>query len=689
MNFAPKTEEEIASAACASHSEKQDAQTPVIPVPKDAPPPPSKYGALGEASARWTYNTPDGGIAFHVCRFDQAGEKTYRPQTYTNQGWKWAAMPANRPLYGLSDLLKNRDAVVYIVEGEKCVDAAKKIFPNAVIVTSSGGSNAADKSDWSVLKGRHAIIWRDNDAAGQRYQDSVLSILLKIDCFVEIIDVAELASLSPDGGRREPPEGWDCADAKEEWASNPALLAAVLNHKMDSKIYLDEQEKAANSQEHPSYEKAKNNDAKEKSEDQLQLARKVIHIIGAENIINTEAGVFFWEGKGVWQKVADVFLKNAVQRSLSQSGSRVSSSLVNGVTEVLKTEIFKAKHIFNQGNPETINCLNGEVELVDGKWTLSKHRKEHFRTTQIPVLFDPTAKAPKFKIFLNDVFINDPDQEEKIKSLLEMIGYSLMSHARHEKFVILIGAGANGKSVLLGILHALCGNDNVAGVQPSNFGRSFQRAHLEEKLVNIVTEIAQGEVIADAELKGITSGEPTTVEHKYGAPFIMTPYSTCWFGSNHMPRTKDFSDALFRRAVIIPFNRIFQKTEQNPNLKEELKSELPGILNLALNAYASALINGFAEPQSCVAAKQEWRLEVDQVAQFVSEKCVYAPKEETTFKELFEAYMRWAVEEGVRLHMEKRGFSSRLSRLGYGKRHTNSSRYVTGIKLVTSADDFG
>lgn len=438
-----------------------------------------------------------------------------------------------------------------------------------------------------------------------------------------------------------------------------------------------------NSRKEPPKSKPKN------EKDHLTIARNAQEECGWDNIISTPSGVWIWQTEGVWRKEHDQAIKQILQRTIEKLGEKVTSSLVNGSAEVFKTEIFKSQHNFNLGNPETINCLNGEVELVNGKWTLTKHRKEHYRTTQIPVLFDPTATAPKFKIFLNDVFINDPDQEEKIKSVLEMMGYSLMSHARHEKFVILIGAGANGKSVLLGILHALCGSDNVAGVQPSNFGRPFQRAHLEAMLVNIVTEIAQGEVIADAELKGITSGEPTTVEHKYGAPFVMTPYSTCWFGSNHMPRTKDFSDALFRRAVIIPFNRIFQKTEQNPNLKEELKAELPGILNLALNAYAAALINGFTEPQSCITAKQEWRLEVDQVAQFVSEKCEYAPKEETTFKDLFGAYTSWAVEEGVRMHMGKKGFSERLSRLGYGKRQTSSTRYITGIKLVANEDDFG
>ena len=125
--------------------------------------------------------------------------------------------------------------------------------------------------------------------------------------------------------------------------------------------------------------------------------------------------------------------------------------------------------------------------------------------------------------------------------------------------------------MLLSLLQALCGNNNVAAVQPSKFGSPFQRAFLDQKLANVITEIGQGDVIADAELKAITSGEPSTVEHKYGQPFLMQPFSTCWFGTNHMPRTKDFSEALFRRAVIITFNRVFAPHEQDPELKDRLK----------------------------------------------------------------------------------------------------------------------
>ena len=77
------------------------------------------------------------------------------------------------------------------------------------------------------------------------------------------------------------------------------------------------------------------------------------------------------------------------------------------------------------------------------------------------------------------------------------------------------------KNVFVAVLKAVCGTENIAGFQPSQFDRAFQCAELHNKLANIVTELSEGEKLADAELKSITSGEPVTVERKYMNPFEM------------------------------------------------------------------------------------------------------------------------------------------------------------------------
>ena len=52
---------------------------------------------------------------------------------------------------------------------------------------------------------------------------------------------------------------------------------------------------------------------------------------------------------------------------------------------------------------------------------------------------------------------------------------------------------------------------------------------------------------------------------------------------------------LFRCALIIPFNRVFKEHEQDKRLKQKLIDELPGILNLALEAMGNGAYLNAAE----------------------------------------------------------------------------------------------
>jgi putative DNA primase/helicase len=435
-------------------------------------------------------------------------------------------------------------------------------------------------------------------------------------------------------------------------------------------------------------EEALKSDSASNSDDHLAMARRVIEKIGVENITASQGFVWQWNDSGLWIKLEKRAVKQIVQSIIACEIDGVSKQIVESICDLLETEIFNKDQEFNVGHADCINCKNGELSLIDGEWQLLLHKREHYRTTQIPVTHDVNATAPRFMRFLDEVFAGDPDKEDKEKALLEMIGYSLMAHCKYERFIILVGTGANGKSVLLFVLESLIGGENISGVQPSTFDRAFHRAHLHGKLANIVTEIKQGEVIDDASLKGIVSGEPTTVEHKFGHPFVMRPFATCWFGTNHMPHTRDFSDALFRRALILKFNNVFKPELGNcdPHLRDELTRELPGILNMALNAYTQAIINGFTIPQSCIEARDEWRIEADQVAQFIDAECVRNDNEEVRAQLLYEAYREWSRASGVHQALTIKTFRCRLDILGFGTRRTSEARYVTGLSCAKSAE---
>lgn len=430
--------------------------------------------------------------------------------------------------------------------------------------------------------------------------------------------------------------------------------------------------------------------------DQLSLAKTIQQAIGSQNIIGQESGLWIYrEEVGIWRELSTRGERQLVQTHLedakaSERIEAVSKGLVDGVTDMLRSEVHRADHEWEQGPDEAVSTPGGVLVLDETfNWVRHPHRREEYRTVQIPVDWHPTAKCTRFEEFLAEVFAPDGEKEaeDKSRAILEMMGYSLMAHARHEKFIILVGEGSNGKSVLLAVLERLLGINNVAGVQPSQFDRAFQRAHLHLKLANIVTEVRQGEVIADAELKGITSGETSTVERKFQHPFNLKPYSTCWFGTNHMPHTRDFSDALFRRALVVRFNRKFSDQDPanraDPHLKEELFAELPGILRRCLEAYAAALKSRrFTEPESCQEAKKVWRLEADQAAQFIEEACQVGdgvgPIKSST---LFHAYSSWADDQGIRQKLTQKSFSDRLVRLGYSKKPTKTGVMVGGLTL--------
>lgn len=417
--------------------------------------------------------------------------------------------------------------------------------------------------------------------------------------------------------------------------------------------------------------------------DDLDLARGLVSEIGGDNVLAAQSFVWKWHECGVWKKQDERSVKQWVQHYIRDRVESVRKSNVDSVADLFRTETYMPDHAFDIGPVECVNTLTGELVLADsGGWELLPHNRQHYRTTQVPVEYDLKAQAPQFIKFLADVFKGDPDAADKATALLEMIGYTLMAHCSHEKFIILVGSGANGKSVLLSVLEALAGRDNVAAVQPSQFDNKFQRAHLHNKLANIVTEIKQGAVIDDDALKGITSGEPTTVEHKNKDPFDMRPFSTCWFGTNHMPHTRDFSDALFRRALVLQFNNVFKPELGNcdPNLKNKLMDELPGILTLALDAYADALLEGFTIPQSCKDARVEWRLEADQVAQFVQDECEAEPDTKTPGSAMYAAYQGWAAENGIHNKLANKAFKDRMERLGFKHKRSNAARNFIGIR---------
>jgi hypothetical protein len=153
---------------------------------------------LGKTAIVHKYRDATGQHVGSVIRWQVSPtKKVIRPTSLHADGWRQEHMPEPRPLYRLPAILAAAASDrVYVVEGEKCVEAAGDI--GLLATTSSGGSNAASKTDWSPLAGRDVVILPDADDAGRQYATDVATILHELDP-PAIVRVVELDGLEPGG----------------------------------------------------------------------------------------------------------------------------------------------------------------------------------------------------------------------------------------------------------------------------------------------------------------------------------------------------------------------------------------------------------------------------------------------------------------------------------------------------------
>jgi len=393
----------------------------------------------------------------------------------------------------------------------------------------------------------------------------------------------------------------------------------------------------------------------------------------------------FWtfsETEGIWRESPDESVKRAIQIVCRENGLPVKDNFVRGAFNSAKARFFRDVR-FDQIDKRSIGASNGVLQYTNGEWKLSPYRREDYRRIRLPVEYDPAAECPRFEQFLSEVFEGTPDKHDRALTVLEFLGLSITANMEFEKALLLVGKGGNGKSVLLRTLESLIGAKNRASVQMKQLENRFQRAHLDGKLVNIMSELPEGGEIPDAEIKAIISGEPVTAEHKLKPPFEFFPICKLWIATNHMPSVRDLSDGLFRRFIILSFpNRFDDKPSRDTRLSEKLAAEASGILNYCLAALAGIYERGaMTEPTSSKAALLAWQKDSDQTSAFIEEEMIAEPGASISSSEAYSRYTQWAKDSGIRRVLGRKSFTERLVNHGIEPaKGTGGVRLLWGLR---------
>lgn len=299
-------------------------------------------------------------------------------------------------------------------------------------------------------------------------------------------------------------------------------------------------------------------------------------------------------------------------------------------------------------NPWLLNCQNGTIDLRTGE--LMKHRREDLCTKLIPVEFDPEARCPIFKKFLQRIL---KDNTELINFLRRAIGYALTGSTVEQVLFILWGCGANGKSTFLEIIRAVLGDygrtaDSALLMHQNHDGVRNDVARLAGARFVSTSETEAGRHLAEVLVKQLTGGDKVAARFLYSEFFEFDAQFKLFLTTNHKPVIRGTDNAIWRRIRLIPFEVTIPEEEQDKDLPRKLRAELPSILAWAVRGCLRWREYGLGQPKKVSAATESYRQEMDIIGAFLKDRCLLRGDAKVTAGQLYVAYKKWCDDNGER-----------------------------------------
>jgi putative DNA primase/helicase len=206
------------------------------------------------------------------------------------------------------------------------------------------------------------------------------------------------------------------------------------------------------------------------------------------------------------------------------------------------------------------------------------------------------------------------------------------------------------------------------------------------RLVSAI-ETDEGKRLAAALMKQLTGGtDSIKARFLFEEYFEYRPQFKVFLASNHKPKANASDDALWERVRLIPFTVQIPKPDRDKQLEAKLMQELPGILAWAVRGcLAWQQADSLGEPAAVMEATQQYREEMDDIGQFLTEVCFLGDPQtyKTQASALLKAYHTWcgsAVLTG-------NAFAQYLTQKGYEAKHLKSGNFWLGIGLSGDTND--
>lgn len=354
-----------------------------------------------------------------------------------------------------------------------------------------------------------------------------------------------------------------------------------------------------------------------------------------------ETGDLYACHDGVWKDDGEQVLRKHAAEMMT---SRYSTNMLRELKEQVRARA--AVQWDSMGAPgDTIAVRSGLLDLESHD--LRALQPQDHALHRIPVRYEPEAKCPRWRSFLNDV----AGSEANCRQLQEFVGYCLTGGEPWlKKALMIFGPTDAGKTVFLEVVERLFGEDANAAQTPQYLADQRWGVHqLAGKPVNIRHDINADRIQNLGVLKEIIDGNTITAEQKGKDPYQFKPETRLLFAANQAPKRTRDDEAFWNRWLTVVFPESIPPEEQadKNELLAELTGELPGILNWALEGLDRLREQGgFTAEQSPDEVRRLWEQYGSPVERFKATRLEIDPEESVPKDRVRAEFSAFSIENG-------------------------------------------
>jgi putative DNA primase/helicase len=335
-------------------------------------------------------------------------------------------------------------------------------------------------------------------------------------------------------------------------------------------------------------------------------------------------------------------------------------------------------------DPLLFGVANGVVDLTTGG--LRPAAREDFVTKRSPIRFNPDARAPKWLDFVNQITGRAIDAESspvtgeaitgtvgRFKSrpalahyLHKAMGYSLTGVTEQHKLFVCVGAGSNGKNVLLDTVKWVLGDYGVS-IPPAALLETHQ-SNDPERASPIAARLAGARAAISSENKPGQKFDVATIKSHTGDGYMTARFLNqnafefeishkLWLMTNSTPSIDHLDGAIRGRLHFVPFDRKWNRpgeSDRNPTLPDgdplltsALRGEAEGILAWLVEGARAYVSEGLTPPAEVVNMTRAYFADQDFLGRWLEQYERCDPKQGETATALFDAFGTWCDDEGI------------------------------------------